>query len=47
MIDYDRIKFNRLNKNEQEMYIEKLKNKKYYWVDDRQVPKLIYDVVEG
>lgn len=43
MIDYSRRRFNNMYEREQNAYIARLKAKRYYWVNDVQVPKLVYD----
>lgn len=46
MIDYSRRHFNRLSSlKEQDAYIAGLKAKRYYWVNDRKIPKLVYDAL--
>jgi hypothetical protein len=43
MIDYSRIKFNRMNLIQQKEYMNSLKSKVYYWVDDIKVSKTVYN----
>ena len=47
MIDYSRTKFNRMNYHEQAKYINNLKNKRYYWVNNIKISKLIYDYISN
>jgi hypothetical protein len=50
MIDYNRVKFNRMDQRQQSEYMAKLKAKRYYWAYDPdgngyQIPKIVFDVV--
>ncbi len=46
MIDYSRRHFNRLGSlKEQDAYIAGLKAKRYYWVNDWKIPKLVHDAL--
>lgn len=48
MLDYNRAHFNRLGSNqEQEAYIARLKVKRLYYINDINVPKIVYDAVLG
>jgi hypothetical protein len=45
MIDYNRGHFNRLEGSAQEAYMERLRAKRLYWINDTLVPKCVFDVV--
>lgn len=45
MIDWDRRKFNRMDGAEQRTYEERLKARRYFYVDGWQVPKIVWDCV--
>lgn len=46
MIDYSRRHFNRLGSlKEQDAYIAGLKAKRYYWINDWKIPKLVHDAL--
>ena len=45
MIDYSRSRYNKLDGAEQDKYIAGLKAKRYYWINNTKVPKIVYDVV--
>lgn len=48
MIDYSRTKFNRcMSQRESDAYIARLKAKTYFWVNDWQVPKVVFDVLKA
>ena len=47
MIDYSRSKFNRMNYAEQKIYMNNLLSKKYYWINDVKVSKLIFDYTKN
>jgi len=48
MIDYSRTHFNRLSSvKEQDAYIARLRAKRYFYVNDWVVPKLVYDAIKG
>lgn len=46
MIDFSRAKFNRLDDAEQAAYTAKLKARRYFWINDLQVPKIVYDACQ-
>lgn len=47
MIDYSRTHFNRLSSyKDQDAYIERLKSKRYFYVNGWVVPKLVYDAIK-
>lgn len=45
MMDWSRTKFNRMNGDEQKAYEQRLKSKQYYWINERRVPKIVFDAV--
>lgn len=45
MIDFNRRHFNRLENGEQDAYMARLRNKRHYWINHTDVPKIVYDVV--
>lgn len=45
MIDWDRRKFNNMTGAEQRTYEERLKARRYFYVDGWQVPKIVWDCV--
>lgn len=45
--DWKRRAFNRMTAAEQRAYEARLAARRYYWVNDRSVPKIVYDVVVG
>ena len=45
MIDWDRRKSNNMNGADQRAYEERLKARRYYYVDGWQVPKIVWDCV--
>lgn len=47
MIDWSRTKFNRMNYREQAAYEAKLKAKRYYYVNDVQCPKTVWDFAKS
>lgn len=47
MCDWSRTRFNRLDGDGQAAYEKRLKSKAYYWVNNVQVPKMIYDFVKA
>jgi hypothetical protein len=47
MIDWNRTKFNRMNYKEQKEYEDKLKSKKYYYVNGYQCPKIVWDYAQS
>lgn len=48
MIDYSRTHFNRLSSvKEQDAYIARLRAKRYFYVNDWVIPKLVYDAIKG
>jgi len=47
MIDYSRTKFNRMDYKEQEKYMSMLKGRKYYFINDIKVAKLVYDFAKA
>lgn len=48
MIDYNRRRFNSMGSNrEQDEYIARLKAKRLYWVNGRNVPKIVYDAIKA
>jgi hypothetical protein len=47
MIDWSRRTFNRMDGNQQAAYEARLKAKRYYYLNNTTVPKIIYDSVEG
>ena len=46
MIDWNRRRFNAMRGDEQRAYEARLKARRYYYVDEWQVPKIIFDLVE-
>lgn len=46
-IDYNRVKFNRMDGKQQRAYEDKLRAKRYYYVNDWQVAKIVFDAVIG
>lgn len=48
MIDYNRIHFNRLQSvKAQREYEARLKAKRHYYINDWQVPKIVFDAIPG
>lgn len=47
MWKWSRTRFNRLEGDEQEAYEKSLKSKTYYWINNVNVPKMIYDFVKA
>ena len=48
MIDWNRRHYNRLGSNqEQDAYEARLKAKRLYYINDINVPKIVYDAVEA
>ena len=46
MCDFNRRHYNNLPSNdEQEAYEARLKAKRYYWINNVQVPKIVYDLI--
>ena len=46
MCDFNRKHYNNLpGTDEQEAYEARLKAKRYYWINDVQVPKIVYDLI--
>lgn len=45
MIDYNRRTFNRMDQRQQDAYMAKLRARRYFYINDRQVPKMVYDFV--
>jgi hypothetical protein len=45
MIDYSRHRFNQMNGDEQRRYMARLEAKRYYWLDNVAVPKIVWDCV--
>jgi hypothetical protein len=47
MLDYNRTRFNRMNGAEQREYMARLKAKRYYFVNNLKVPKIVFDAIAG
>jgi hypothetical protein len=43
LIDYSRNHFNSLDRRQQDAYMARLKAKRYYYLSNMQVPKIVYD----
>lgn len=46
MIDFNRRHFNRLDHKGQAAYEARLKAKRYYFANDIQIPKILYDTLD-
>lgn len=44
---FNRTAYNRMDGYEQDRYMAKLREKRVYFINDVEVPKLVYDAVEG
>lgn len=43
MVDWSRTRFNRMDGREQAAYEARLKARRYYYINNVQVPKIVYD----